>query len=367
MQTVWIIRNAYEGKERSTSVTTERSIQHLCAAFAGRAEVKVVDLRGDTKVKYLERFLDSATAIQSLRHHPIKTGDVIYFLAAEFIGSLLALRAFWALQGIYPKLAGLWRTSVGIEGDAVGLISHYVEEEKRIAHALDLNFMCSQYVADRWSVKDRPFAVVGLPLHSIAEEELAQPIRPTKERERLIVYPHRLDYSKNPLFFADFAHIAILQGWRVELLSAKQPPSSFYLSALRAAGVQVRECHEKADYYQALREAAVCFSCSTLESYGYAMIEAAQLGAIPWCPRFGPYPEIFDSSTLYGYSLIAAKEAGAVYHEMSDLLQRHENTLAGYSGRLYLRCDALGSRHDEQVAHHLEYLLFGGIQATING
>jgi hypothetical protein len=102
-------------------------------------------------------------------------------------------------------------------------------------------------------------------------------------KENIIVFPHRLDYEKQPGMFDTLHELcreeSEMLGWK--WLKTKE------------------ECKTKKEYYELLGRAKVAVSCAKQETWGIAMQEAALSGCFPVCPNRLSYPEIFPSTYLY--------------------------------------------------------------------
>lgn len=131
--------------------------------------------------------------------------------------------------------------------------------------------------------------VTGFPLY--ARTELASHARPWAEREKLVVFPHRLAPEKDPAGFADLERL--------------------YRARYGADGstwVRTKDvCATKAEYHALLGRARCAVSTARQETWGIAMLESVALGAWPVAPARLAYPE-----TLAGFKL---------YHRLEDAVE----------------------------------------------
>jgi hypothetical protein len=100
-------------------------------------------------------------------------------------------------------------------------------------------------------------------------------------KERIVVFPHRLDPEKQPEFF--------------DMLSKNQELQDQEWKFIRTKDV----CKTKADYYWLLHKATFAISFATQETWGIAMQEATLCGAMPIVPRRLSYPELYLSKFIF--------------------------------------------------------------------
>lgn len=101
-----------------------------------------------------------------------------------------------------------------------------------------------------------------------------------KEKENLVVFPHRLDSEKNPHLFD-----------RLCRLKTRYPQWNFIKTK--------NEVSTKAEYFSLLSRAKVAVSFADQETWGIAMQEAALCGAIPVCPNRLSYKEMYPKELLF--------------------------------------------------------------------
>lgn len=139
---------------------------------------------------------------------------------------------------------------------------------------------------------------VGLPIH---RAEIARYAQPWSERERLVVFPHRLAPEKNPEVFA---------GLRAAY-EARYPNE-------HAEFVRARDLSLSKDGYYALLGSARCVvSHASQETFGIAMQEGIALGAWGVAPNALAYPEVLRAGGWCYDTLDTAVELvhDALHHE----------------------------------------------------
>jgi len=99
------------------------------------------------------------------------------------------------------------------------------------------------------------------------------------EKEKLVIFPHRLDSEKQPDLFDRLSDIFAGSGWR--FVKTKDVIKS------------------KKEYYILLNKAAISISFALQETWGIAMQESVLCGAAPLCPDRLSYSEMYDPSFLY--------------------------------------------------------------------
>ena len=101
----------------------------------------------------------------------------------------------------------------------------------------------------------------------------------TKNKENIIVFPHRLDVEKQPDLFLEIADELRRPNW--QWIRTKD------------------ECKTKTEYYQLLAKSKIAVSCSLQETFGIAMMEAVKLGCIPIVPDSLCYRELYKAQYRY--------------------------------------------------------------------
>ena len=125
-------------------------------------------------------------------------------------------------------------------------------------------------------------------------------------KDKIIVFPHRLDAEKQPHLFDEF---------KQEMLE-KYPWSREYQF------IKTKEvCKTKDEYYQLLRRAEYAVSFAEQETWGIAQIESVLCGCIPIIPNRLSYREMYPSQ--FKYSQDNKTDDASMAASLIDTLQNH--------------------------------------------
>jgi glycosyltransferase involved in cell wall biosynthesis len=167
-------------------------------------------------------------------------------------------------------------------------------------------------IHNQLGIDDYRIVVVGLPIH---QDELERFWTPWHERERLVVFPHRLAPEKNPQWWD---HLQVLLKEKAKIVC------EFATTA--------KDCETKEDYYKMLGKSKVAVSFADQETFGIAMQEAIALGCWAVAPNRLSYPELIDESNGYLFDDIFQAVDKVAYGLMKPnppkWNQRHENAIA---------------------------------------
>lgn len=100
-----------------------------------------------------------------------------------------------------------------------------------------------------------------------------------RAKEKIVVFPHRLNDEKNPQLFD-------------ALRKAVNRPSWKFVKSKEV-------CKTKAEYYALLGKAQIAVSFADQETWGIAMQEATFMGCIPIVPDRLSYPEMYNYMFVY--------------------------------------------------------------------
>lgn len=154
--------------------------------------------------------------------------------------------------------------------------------------------------------------VTGFPMYA---EEFALPQNAYDERDKIIVFPHRLDREKQPDLFDEF---------KQELLE-KCLWSRDY-TFIKTKDV----CHTKEEYYALLRRAEYAVSFALQETWGIATQEAVLCGCIPVVPNRLSYSEMY--SDIFKYDGSRPFNDAVLAAQCLDGIVRHPGTATVYVG-----------------------------------
>ncbi|NQX58667.1 hypothetical protein [Paenibacillus qinlingensis] len=133
-------------------------------------------------------------------------------------------------------------------------------------------------------------------------------IQPSNEREKLIVFPGRMNEFYQPYLSVRLAFEFMELGYRVVIASPVTPLSHYPVAMWRELGIEVGRLPH-AEYYQLLSKATAAVSVTIGGSLTLALYEAQLLGAAPIAPKgrddLPPFTEMYSPR----YDLLHPREA----------------------------------------------------------
>jgi len=208
----------------------------------------------------------------------IKDDDLFLFMDAWHYG-ITALRYMSKLNNIDVKIFGYWHAGTYDCWDFIsqaGLNKWASFNEAGWFKALDGSFVATKFhkklILDYFGndIDRHKIHVVGFPMDW--EKEIAERVLVKKEKENIVVFPHRLDIEKQPEVFDKLA---------------KEFPNYKFIKTLEVT-------KNKTDYYELLQKAKFVFSASLQETYGIGCVEGMFLDCIPLVPNRLSYNEIYN-------------------------------------------------------------------------
>lgn len=176
--------------------------------------------------------------------------------------------------------------------------------ERAIIDAVDFIIVATEY---HKNLLLRQFNCSGLFEHKIQvmpfRVEVPEPIVDFKEKDKIVVFPHRLDPEKNPDVFD--AVVAIV---------CKDFPDWHFVKTMDTFS-------EKQSYYEVLRRASIAVSCASQETFGIAMLECALSGCDCIVPNRLSYRNIFPQRNWYAGSDNKEKEINALAYSLKCRIQ----------------------------------------------
>ena len=143
--------------------------------------------------------------------------------------------------------------------------------------------------------------------HSLINQVIAE-VKPGLERERLIVFPGRLNEFYQPYLSVRMAFELMDLGYKVFIASPIDPLSYYPVALWQEMGIQVGRLPH-ADYYRLLARAEAAISTTTGGSLTLALYEAHLLGATPIAPHgrpeLPPWTEVYHPR----YDLLHPRQA----------------------------------------------------------
>ena len=236
----------------------------------------VLDAYGTTYYKMQQ----ISKLIALMRLGKVTSNDVLLFADLWYPG-IEALKYISCLGGQRPKIVGILHAGTYDSNDftyRTGMRPWGHLLEAAWLGIFDRIFVATGYhkrlILRNHQVNHDKIVVTGLPFYPDELQKYA-----TKEKEDIVVFPHRLDPEKQP---GEFDAMAKLVGL----------PKVKWLKSFDI-------CHTKEDYYQLLGKARVAISLALQETFGYAMLEATALGCLPLVPNRLSYPELYSETFVY--------------------------------------------------------------------
>lgn len=244
------------------------------------------------KARQLETVADAFRAREVQHGDTFLLGDV-WFPGVEgirFMADLAAIKVRivgWHYAGCFDP-ADLLATSLGRWGPAY--------ERVLLTEVLDRIFVGSRFHRDLLVGGGAPpdrVEVRGL----VWKPSAVEPFRvPESERERIVVFPHRIAPEKQPKVFASLARrLNGYHGYRFLFSTSRPNGPDEYL------GVPVVRHATKADYYRFLARCSIFYSAARQETFGYALHEAIALGLGVVAPGRCSYPEMLNHDERFLY------------------------------------------------------------------
>ncbi len=164
--------------------------------------------------------------------------------------------------------------------------------------------------AERYLPKGSPVKVVvaGFPYDHTLIHRVINEVKPAVERERLVVFPGRLNEFYQPYLSARMGFELLERGYQVYIASPIDPLSYYPVSLWQEMGLQVGRLPQD-EYYRLLSRAQAAISTTTGGSLTLALYEAHLLGATPIAPHgrpdLPPWTEVYHPR----YDLLSPREA----------------------------------------------------------
>lgn len=218
----------------------------------------------------------------------IKDGDIFWFHDMWFPG-LEMLAYIRDALGIKIKIYGCLHAGTYDPHDFLtkkGMRSWGKYTESAWFNIVDGIFVATNYhkkliKKNSTGVSSKRIHVTGFPMYA---HTFALPQNAYDERDKIIVFPHRLDSEKQPDLFDEF---------KQELLEK-------YLWSRDYTFIKTKDvCRTKEEYYALLRRAEYAVSFALQETWGIAQTESALCGCVPIVPDRLSYSEMYPSQFKY--------------------------------------------------------------------
>lgn len=138
----------------------------------------------------------------------------------------------------------------------------------------------------------------------------------SKDKEKIILFPHRPDQEKNPHIFLDImaglsTHWEDFEDYQFICCTSKEKylSSDKWINALlgyhthKTPNFKILENLSKEDYYTLVGKSSLVVSTTSEENFGYCIVEALAMGTPVLAPNAFSYPEIVEGyeRILYDY------------------------------------------------------------------
>lgn len=217
------------------------------------------------------------TIARAFTEGKVTAGDIFLYTDA-WNPTIIQLKYMSQLLGIPIKIHALWHAGNYDKNDFLGRLidDEWVKNfEKSLAQAIDYNWFASDYhiklFRDTYGYDDIMCYRTGWPM-----EYLQAVIKP-KEKENIILFPHRIAPEKQLEIFRE--------------LAKELPQYEFVIC-------QDRKLSKEA-YHEMLGKAKIVFSANLQETLGISCYEAALADAVPMVPDRLSYSEMYTAPFIY--------------------------------------------------------------------
>lgn len=256
------------------------------------------------------KFSQLMQVMEMFKNGEIKNGDIFFFSdlwfpgieAINYVTSFLKMKVY--ITGILH--AGSWTETDDVR---TYMESWAKDIEKGWFKFYDLVFVGSEHhkkeiLRRKRCTNSKKIIVTPLSFSSEAIFKIAKPLE-WKEREDVIVFPHRIHWEKQPQVFDKFL----------------SKTKSFI-------GIKtMEEDLTKEEYYKTLANSKFVFSSALQENFGYGVLEGATLGCIPIVPNRLSYKEYIPK--IFRYNNV--NEAVKIFNKYKH----------GYDGELIINKERL--------------------------
>lgn len=243
--------------------------------------------------------------------------DDIFFFTDAWNPTVHTVRYISELNKIPVKCVGIWHAGYYDPTDILGFtiqnhdwVKHL---EKSMYYAYDHNYFGTSQHWDKFKLEhnvDRSnMLLCGYPLDYLFDVE-----KPTfKEKDNVIVFPHRLNDDKAPYVF----------DWLQEYVQNKRPDIRF----IRTQSYDLT----KEKYYELLRKCKIVFSANKHENLGISTFEAHMLGSVVCVPDKLSYKEMYPVDMRYSMndSMYYKHNKDDWYHigdKMINMIDRYDES-----------------------------------------
>lgn len=326
-------------------------VDQVVAALRTQTDLEIKDIQLTADFQQLDDqklFYDDKTMFENYSKtlevmRDVQEGDVI-FLGDAWNPVIPALR-FYAFtvfgRSDAIKIAGIFHSSVETEGDFFYESGAWGRQmEAAVVAALDYVFVATPYgiktVMENSSVsaKDRDkIKADGLPLTASLLNPKYANIPKTPDT---FVFAHRWAEDKRPDMFtelcAEYREQFTPEARFIVLHPSPISSTCPYYENAVSAGVEFKFCGDRESYLNEISKAEVVVSTATLETFGYAIIEGVQTGAMPFVPNKACYPYMYKPEYIFN----DAADVSEIAKSLRTALTNHRANNPSGEGKRFL-------------------------------
>lgn len=266
----------------------------------------------------------------------VEDGDVIYFNDGwnPAIPLLKSHLFFCGMKNV--KLIGLFHSSVETPGDLFYEGGTWIRSlENTIIDCLDTLFVATQYGVEKLkhysAFKKEKVVISSLPIISPQDTGINIVGTYANSNKPIVGFSHRWAEDKQPDKFIKLAQLVRERGLDARFVVLHPIPlSDESTKEAKGVGIEFILCPDKSTYWDEVSKLTHIFSSATLETFGYSVIDAVILGAVPIVPNRAVYPYLYPE--YYVYSDL--DEAAWMITE-----RPYTSTEAQVLGRLIMSCN----------------------------
>ena len=251
----------------------------------------------------------------------LKDGDVLFFV--EGFNPILPLIDYYLVcENIKVKKCGIFHSNCHTPGDlfenskTIHNLERYLLE-----NSLDMVFAASEYLANniRKSYAGANVSINGLPVPDL--KAIDQP------REDTVIFSHRWADDKNKEFFKLLTKHCKNKPYKFKLLT----PNVANIEDLSDFNIEVVHCATKDMYFDEIQKAKVVFSCATLETFGYSVIEGIYAGLVPIVPDYASYHDLINPNYMYGFDPRGLDNPAYIERKLEEIAGRLDVAIKDYA------------------------------------
>lgn len=291
----------------------EKFIINKLVSYMVTTDLEVVEIHPQQEFTTLDSqslFYSNDTMTQSFFHgvseaiKVIEDGDVVFF-ADALCPVIPALKFHLHCAGFHKvKMCGIFHSSVETPGDFLYEAGQWVRDlENCLMNCLSVVFVATSYGKNilkknkAYNNDSCEIMVTGLP--RIVPEDTGC-VRPQFLYSGMpnVMFSHRWTYDKRPEYFVNLAAARNQVANFIVIHPVPLPKDDLYGRAI-AAGIKFVHAETKQQYWDALSFCDIVFSSAILETFGYSILEATEMGALPMVPNEACYPYMYNIEYMW--------------------------------------------------------------------